>query len=111
MRKNFATEDADPHRKIRAAPSPTPPNLGRSHDSFLTQNDNEQIYQYLTGKMQYLDLDLENSTSSYFTAPSKPLPVKNQQDTVYKKVDFMKTQAFNITRNLLEKERQEPPKK
>lgn len=110
MRKNFTTDD-DPQRKIRAAPSPTPPNLGRSHDSLLTHNDNEQIYQHLTGKMQYLDLDLENSNSSFSTATPKPLPVKNQEDTVYKKVDFMKTQAFNITRNLLEKERQEPPKK
>lgn len=27
--------------------------------------------------------------------------------TVYKKVDFMKTEAFNITKNNLEKERQE----
>lgn len=110
MRKNFTTED-DLHKKIRAAPSPTPPNLGRSHDSLLTQTENEQMYQHLTGKMQYLDLDLEHSTSSHSTVPPKLLPVKNQQDTVYKKVDFMKTQAFNITRNLLEKERQEPPKK
>lgn len=109
MRKNFTVDD-DPHKRIRAAPSPTPPNLGRSHDSLLTQTENEQFYQYLTGKMQYLDLDLENS-SSYSNATPKPLPVKNQQDTVYKEVDFMKTQAFNITRYLLEKERQEPPKK
>lgn len=104
--------DDDPQRKIRAAPSPTP-NLARSHDSLLTHNETEQNYQYLTGKMQYLDLDLENSTStsSYSTTTHKPLPLKNEQDIVYKKVDFMKTHAFNITRNLLEKERQEPPKK
>lgn len=110
MRKNFTVDD-DSHRKIRAAPSPTPPNLGRSHDSLLAQNGEELSYQYLTGKMQYLDLDLENSTSSYTANTSKPIVVKNQQDTVYKQVDFMKTQAFNITRNNLEKERQEPPKK
>lgn len=108
MRKNFTTED-DPHRRVRAAPSPTPPNLGRSHDSLLTQNENEH-YHILSGKIQYLDLDLEKS-SSYSPATTKPLPVKNQQDTVYKKVDFVKTQALNITRNQLEKERQEPPKK
>ncbi|XP_074032240.1 daughter of sevenless isoform X2 [Leptinotarsa decemlineata] len=102
MRKNFNVEEDQ--RKIRAAPSPTPPSLGRSHDSLLATPD-EQVYHYLTGKMQYLDLDLEGSSLSNSTKTATPKP---QEDTVYKKVDFMKTQAFNITRNILEKERQEP---
>lgn len=46
------------------------------------------------------------SSSGFSVKPVKPTPA--QEDTVYKKVDFMKTQAFNITRNILEKERQEP---
>ncbi|XP_050509898.1 GRB2-associated-binding protein 1 isoform X1 [Diabrotica virgifera virgifera] len=108
MRKHFNTEEDQ--RKIRAAPSPTPPNLGRSHDSLLSQTEGEQVYHYLSGKMQYLDLDLEGSSGSNFTGgnSTKTTPAKQQEDTVYKKVDFMKTQAFNITRNILEKERQEP---
>ncbi|CAG9823182.1 unnamed protein product [Phaedon cochleariae] len=94
MRKHFNVDED--HRKIRAAPSPTPPSIGRSHDSLLSQNDSEQAYHYLAGKMQYLDLDLENSTSGFASNSTKSLP-KQQEDTVYKKVDFMKTQAFNIT--------------
>lgn len=105
QRKHFNTEED--HRKIRAAPSPVPPNLGRSHDSLLTQTE-EQVYHHLAGKMQYLDLDLDGSTASFSSHSTKTPPVKHQEDTVYKKVDFMKTQAFNITRNILEKERQEP---
>ncbi|CAG9858630.1 unnamed protein product [Phyllotreta striolata] len=104
QRKHFNTEEDQ--RKIRAAPSPPPPNLGRSHDSLLTQND-EQVY-HLTDRMQYLDLDLDSSTSSFSTNSTKKAPVKQKEDTVYKKVDFMKTQAFNTTRITLEKERKEP---
>ncbi|CAH1954033.1 unnamed protein product [Acanthoscelides obtectus] len=108
-RKNFVT-DEEP-RKVRAAPSPTPPNLGRSQDSLLSQNGNEQIYHYLAGKMQYLDLDLEGSNAGGSNAGptvAKTAPVKQQEDTVYKKVDFEKTHAFNVTRSDLEKLRQEP---
>lgn len=107
MRKHFNVEE-EQQRKVRAAPSPTPPSLGRSHDSLLSSNDNEQIYHYLPGKMQYLDLDLEGTSSSFPTNSTKTVPTRNQEDTVYKEVDFMKTQAFNITRNILEKQRQEP---
>lgn len=106
MRKHFNVEEDQ--RKVRAAPSPTPPSLGRSHDSLLSPNDNEQIYHFVTSKMQYLDLDLQGTSSSFASNSTKTVPTKNQEDTVYKEVDFMKTQAFNITRNILEKERQEP---
>lgn len=68
-----------------------------------------QAYHYLPGKMQYLDLDLESSSSNYSAGEAKSLPVKTQQDTVYKKVDFVKTMALNITKEIREKERQETP--
>lgn len=106
MRKHFNVEEDQ--RKVRAGPSPTPPSLGRSHDSLLSPNDNEQIYHFVTSKMQYLDLDLQGTSSSFTSNSTKTVSTKNQEDTVYKEVDFMKTQAFNITRNILEKERQEP---
>ncbi|KAJ8911145.1 hypothetical protein NQ315_004435 [Exocentrus adspersus] len=106
MRKHFNVEEDQ--RRIRAAPSPTPPSLGRSHDSLLSQNDNEQIYHYLASKIEYLDLDLDSTNSNFSGSSTKAASARNQKDTVYKEVDFMKTQAFNITRNNLEKERQEP---
>ncbi|CAH1370352.1 protein daughter of sevenless [Tenebrio molitor] len=93
----------------RAAPSPTPPGLGRSHESLLSQtNQEEQIYHYLPGKMQYLDLDLDCGPSNLSTG-TNTMPAKSSgANTVYKKVDFEKTEAFNLTRNNLEKERKEP---
>ncbi|XP_056639103.1 GRB2-associated-binding protein 1 [Diorhabda sublineata] len=105
MRKPFHSEEEQ--RKHRAAPSPTPTplNIHRSHDSLLSQNDDEQMYHYLSGKMQYLDLDLDGANSSFSGTSTVPT-TKSQEDTVYKKVDFMKTEAFNLTRNILEKERQ-----
>ncbi|CAG9762314.1 unnamed protein product [Ceutorhynchus assimilis] len=97
-RKSFHLPDEDGARKIRAAPSPTPPGLMDN----LYQNQGE-VYLYISRKMQYLDLDLEGTSSG-----GKTLSKPNESDTVYKKVDFIKTEAFNITRNNLEKERQEP---
>lgn len=66
--------------------------------------------------MQYLDLDLEsgssgnntNSNANLSSNNTKTLPSKSSTDNVYKKIDFIKTNAFNLTRNILEKERQEP---
>ncbi|XP_019881614.1 GRB2-associated-binding protein 1 isoform X2 [Aethina tumida] len=110
MRKTFNPDD---ERKIRAAPSPSflPQNaflshsLGRSHESLLNRQDNLYV---VCSKMQYLDLDLDlDMTNSGSVNKSKPVK-ENETDTVYKKVDFTKTNAFNLTRNNLEKERQEP---
>lgn len=56
-------------------------------------------------KLEYLDLDLDNKTPQ-FSNPTPLQPLRSPgANTVYKKVDFMKTEAFNITRNNLEKER------
>ncbi|XP_066145355.1 protein daughter of sevenless [Euwallacea fornicatus] len=104
MRKSFHAPDEEGAMKRRAAPSPTPPavteNLYQNHQ----QSD---TYQYVTNHMQYLDLVLEPSSPSSSGA-KKSGSKTNESDTVYKEVDFMKTEAFNITRNNLEKERQEP---
>lgn len=100
MRKSFQMIDDDGTRKIRAAPSPTPPSLSGEN---LYENQAD-VYHYMSGKMQYLDLDLEGSS----TSTKSSLPKTVESDTVYKKVDFAKTEAFNLTRNNLEKERQEP---
>lgn len=54
MRKSFHMTEEDGSRKIRAAPSPTPPGVMEN----LYENQGE-VYHYLSGKMQYLDLDLE----------------------------------------------------
>jgi hypothetical protein len=55
--------------------------------------------------LQYLDLDLEASESLNNTAlqtPQSPLAT-----TVYKTVDFLKTEAFNRTRQRVEEERKQ----
>lgn len=57
--------------------------------------------------VQYLDLD--HSVSQYGSTNSKPQPLRSPgASTVYKQVDFMKTEAFNITRQHLEMQRKEP---
>lgn len=108
-RKHRGSEDEG--KRVRAAPSPTPPGLGRSHESLLSSHNktDEQIYPYLSGKMQYLDLDLDCAPSS-LTGGSTNMQTSKLSDSniVYKEVDFKKTEAFNITRHNLEKERQEP---
>lgn len=56
--------------------------------------------------MEYLDLDLD--ITSQLPKPIVTNPARSPEaNTVYKEVDFMKTIAFNITRNNLEKERNE----
>lgn len=58
--------------------------------------------------VQYLDLD--HSSSQFPLTPLKQQPLRSPgASTVYKQVDFMKTEAFNITRQHLEKERNENP--
>ncbi|KRT84959.1 hypothetical protein AMK59_2789, partial [Oryctes borbonicus] len=109
LRKMFNV-DTDTIYNMRAAPSPLPTILRRSHDSLVS--DNEQFYLFSTTdslqnyhKLEYLDLDLDNKTSQFSSSKtSQPLRSPGA-NTVYKKVDFMKTEAFNITRNNLEKER------
>lgn len=93
----------------------SPQTIRRSHDSFLWEN--EQIYNHLPFdnthkdyyKLEYLDLDLENLSSKFSNACVQPQPRSPGANTVYKKVDFMKTEAFNITRYNLEKERKAVP--
>lgn len=55
--------------------------------------------------LQYLDLDLETSESlNNSIPPAPPSPLAN---TVYKTVDFIKTEAFNRTRQRVEEERKQ----
>lgn len=81
-----------------------------------------QVYSYLSiddsftsrkeyHKLEYLDLDLDNLSGkvSNLNLHQQPQARPQAGDTVYKKVDFMKTEAFNITRNNLEKERETLP--
>lgn len=107
IRRPFEADD-DSNRKPRAAPSPT--SLARSHECLLDPCDQEQIYHFLPGskKMQYLDLDLELSSSQFAPPDINILPSKSSEsNTVYKEVDFTKTRAFNLTKNNLERERME----
>lgn len=53
--------------------------------------------------LQYLDLDLEASES--FTSSTLPPAQSPPNNTVYKTVDFLKTEAFNRTRQRVEEER------
>lgn len=95
MRKAFES-DSECTRRQRAAPSPT-------HQDNLYGN--QQMCTFLSS-IQYLDLD--HSNSQYGTTPQKTQPLRSPgATTVYKQVDFMKTQAFNFTRICVEKERKE----
>ena len=55
--------------------------------------------------LQYLDLDLE--TSENFNSSTLPPPQSPLASTVYKTVDFLKTEAFNRTRQRVEEERKQ----
>ncbi|XP_011684522.1 PREDICTED: protein daughter of sevenless isoform X2 [Wasmannia auropunctata] len=110
--------------RMRAAPSPTLPSHVHStstrHQSTSDEDNNafedkEEIYYYQDQDntftpasnrlvvLQYLDLDLEatESFSSSTLPPAQSLP----NTTVYKTVDFVKTEAFNRTRQRVEEER------
>ncbi|XP_044748247.1 protein daughter of sevenless [Coccinella septempunctata] len=96
MRRN-ANMDED--RRLRAAPSPSPLSRAHSDENLPSPLEGD----YIVSKMQYLDLDLDCKIPS----SSSVGIVKNESSTVYKEVDFKKTHAFNITKNILEKERQD----
>ena len=49
----------------------------------------------------YIDLDLSNGASSK-PPPKKPV---DEKETIYKTVDFEKTDAFNRTKQVVESER------
>ncbi|XP_043289355.1 GRB2-associated-binding protein 2 [Venturia canescens] len=109
--------------RIRAAPSPTPPSHHNSHNTHPSTSDEdnnalddkEEIYYYQDHStfipasnrrlvvLQYLDLDLEASES--FASSVLPAAQSPPNTTVYKTVDFLKTEAFNRTRQLVEEER------
>lgn len=121
----------------RAAPSPIPPQVRRhstSDDDLGMYNDfsNDQIYIYNNTKfhtmdnnyrqgfstIQYLDLDFfgtsasSSSPSKSFepssTVTSRPLASDaNLNGTPYKTIDFLKTEAFNRTRQQAELQRQQ----
>ncbi|XP_012543648.1 GRB2-associated-binding protein 2-like [Monomorium pharaonis] len=110
--------------RMRAAPSPTPPshmhstrNQSTSDEDNTAFEDKEEIYYYQDRNtfipassnrlvvLQYLDLDLEATESFNSSAlpPAQSLP----NTTVYKTVDFVKTEAFNRTRQRVEEERKQ----
>ena len=85
------------------------------HRSFqnkkLIFKNSKQIFYYVTDgpfsgsrrpeEIQYLDLDLESDSS--LQSPKSPERVQHQaSSTVYKTVDFIKTDAFNRTRLTVE---------
>ncbi|GFY53348.1 protein daughter of sevenless [Trichonephila inaurata madagascariensis] len=114
-------------RKPRAAPSPTPissvngmppvPNRFRHHPEMSATSDDEglnssgsrrnsstdeQARHFFAApakrdEIQYLDLDLDSEPS-----PSPKTPDRLSASTVYKKVDFVKTKAFNEMRQNVE---------
>ncbi|XP_054261583.1 GRB2-associated-binding protein 1 [Macrosteles quadrilineatus] len=103
-------------RRPRAAPSPTPNKPHRRNsDTF-----NDQVYYFepyygLSRKMeiQYLDLALDSNSSGALPAtpsgsPSTPTGAP-PTPIIYKKVDFLKTLAFNSTRVEREQERMSKP--
>ncbi|XP_057330706.1 GRB2-associated-binding protein 2 [Microplitis mediator] len=108
--------------KFRAAPSPTPHAHGHGTRHYSTSDednnivdDKEEIYYYQDHNtfipasnrrlvvLQYLDLDLEASES--FSSSTLPPAQSPPNTTVYKTVDFLKTDAFNRTRQRVEEER------
>ncbi|XP_043514413.1 GRB2-associated-binding protein 2 [Frieseomelitta varia] len=110
--------------RIRAAPSPTPPihvhsnrHQSTSDEDNNTFDDKEEIYYYEEQNtfipasnrrlvvLQYLDLDLE--VTENFTSSSLPPTQSPPNTTVYKTVDFLKTEAFNRTRQRVEEERKQ----
>uniref|UniRef100_A0A1B6D503 PH domain-containing protein n=1 Tax=Clastoptera arizonana TaxID=38151 RepID=A0A1B6D503_9HEMI len=112
-------------RRPRAAPSPTPPTPRRhsdTSDSDFRIDSHEQVYYYESHRrhlgsfggskrfdeIHYLDLDLDSSEacSAHPTTPPTPMPM-TPSPTVYKTVDFLKTEAFNRTRQLVEEERKQ----
>ncbi|XP_034934032.1 GRB2-associated-binding protein 2 isoform X2 [Chelonus insularis] len=69
----------------------------QDHDTFIPASDRQLVV------LQYLDLDLE--TNDNFHSSSLPTTQVSPNTTVYKTVDFLKTDAFNRTRQRVEEER------
>ncbi|XP_017879365.1 GRB2-associated-binding protein 2 isoform X2 [Ceratina calcarata] len=114
--------------RIRAASSPTPPtthghsnrHLSTSDEDNNTFDDREEIYYYQQDQntfipassnrrlvmLQYLDLDLE-ATENFTSSLGLPQTQSPPNTTVYKTVDFLKTEAFNRTRQRVEEERKQ----
>ncbi|XP_058804375.1 GRB2-associated-binding protein 2-like isoform X2 [Phymastichus coffea] len=103
--------------RARVVPSPTPPSVHSNRLQSLSDDDNihedkeEDQNSFIPASsrkfvdLQYLDLDLESSQTS--NAPTL-LPVQSSpSSTVYKTVDFVKTEAFNRTRQRVEEERKQ----
>lgn len=71
----------------------------QDHNAFIPASNRRLVV------LQYLDLDLEAkesfSSSTLSTIQSPP------NNTVYKTVDFLKTEAFNRTRQRVEEERKQ----
>ncbi|XP_063239900.1 GRB2-associated-binding protein 2 [Bacillus rossius redtenbacheri] len=96
-------------RRHRAAPSPTP--LGRHSSSDDCSNDDNMYLNPVYGNtfqggVQYLDLDLggaERSPTASAHSPRTPTPAA----TVYKTVDFVKTEAFKRTKREVEEGRKQ----
>lgn len=59
-----------------------------------------------SSEIQYIDLDLESDMNGVNTNSSQPA---GPTTTVYKTVDFLKTEAFNRTRQEVEEERNKLP--
>ncbi|XP_022918658.1 protein daughter of sevenless [Onthophagus taurus] len=99
------------NRKIRAAPSPTPPTERRSFSDVSC--DNEEVFRIFPNKakmkdyfkLEYLDLDLDALGGPAPTVPGGSICSATSDDTIYKKVDFFRTEAFKMTKTNLEKER------
>lgn len=117
-------------RRTRAAPSPTPPSTAaaapqllngqRQRSDYNTSSDEDNRNSFdddqisrLRQRMpeiQYLDLDLDSDTSGVHSAhlprsPERPVCT----GTVYKTIDFVKTEALNHTRQHMEEERRRCP--
>ncbi|KAK6637707.1 hypothetical protein RUM44_008129 [Polyplax serrata] len=122
-------------RRVRAGPSPVPlqgsstlpsnmcngrvrPEYSSSEEDPRRSPDNEPIYYYEStnnryipagkkiSEIQYIDLDLESDANSMSTNSTQPT---GPTTTVYKTVDFLKTEAFNRTRQEVEEERNKLP--
>jgi len=77
------------------------PNSAHEEQIFYYVSDNPFSANRRLDEIQYLDLDLESDSS--LQSPKSPERVQHQtSSTVYKTVDFWKTEAFNRTRLTVE---------
>jgi GRB2-associated-binding protein 1 len=78
---------------------------------YFQQDTNKFVPATRFQELQYLDLDLEsdasNGASSAAQIPKSPERVQQPTSTVYKTVDFIKTEAFNRTRQEVEEVRKQ----